>query len=210
MKDKTWCVYQHVFPNGKKYIGCTSLNPEKRWANGYGYSGQQEVFQAIIKYGWYHIRHEVIQEGLQKEEAIKLERELIENERPEVLYNSELYSNGRFIPNKKSKQSYCVGAGTRLSELNGLVTGEEWRKAIEKIGKRVISWRFESDRVIATCFGVKNELLICAEYEALFPPRGVTYQSFGYWITNVAEFTERAIKTQSVSEACKQMFDALG
>ena len=36
--NKKFCVYEHVFPNGKRYIGITSKKPEARWENGSGYS----------------------------------------------------------------------------------------------------------------------------------------------------------------------------
>lgn len=70
-------VYIHETPNGKKYIGITSLKPETRWGgNGYKYTGQ--VFKyAINKYGWENIKHTIVADNLSKEEACKLEKELI-------------------------------------------------------------------------------------------------------------------------------------
>lgn len=35
---RRFCVYKHLFPNGKCYIGITSMSPNKRWNNGHGYS----------------------------------------------------------------------------------------------------------------------------------------------------------------------------
>lgn len=35
--NKKFCVYEHLFPNGKRYIGITSKNLEARWENGNGY-----------------------------------------------------------------------------------------------------------------------------------------------------------------------------
>lgn len=35
--EKKWCVYVHIAPNGKKYVGITSQKPEKRWNHGEGY-----------------------------------------------------------------------------------------------------------------------------------------------------------------------------
>lgn len=34
MTEKKFCVYKHVFPNGKLYFGITSKAPNKRWQNG--------------------------------------------------------------------------------------------------------------------------------------------------------------------------------
>ena len=73
----SYCVYKHTFPNNKVYIGITSLNPLRRWNNGNGYCRQQFVFNAILKYGWDNIKHEILYSGLTKEDACQKEIELI-------------------------------------------------------------------------------------------------------------------------------------
>lgn len=70
-------VYCHIFPNGKRYIGITCQELKRRWREGRGYEGQP-VYDAILKYGWKNIRHEVLFDGLTKEEAELKEIELIE------------------------------------------------------------------------------------------------------------------------------------
>ena len=75
MSEK-FCVYEHVFPNGKKYIGITS-DAEKRWRNGKGYETQGKIANAIKHFGWEHVKHDIIVEGLNKEQALALERYLI-------------------------------------------------------------------------------------------------------------------------------------
>lgn len=77
---KSWCVYEHVFPNGKKYIGITSMLPEKRWNKGWGYCMQQKIYRAVKKYGWENISHNVIVEGLSKEQADVIEQYLIKSQ----------------------------------------------------------------------------------------------------------------------------------
>lgn len=73
-----YCVYKHTFPNGKVYIGITSKKPEKRWRkDGKGYTGQKHVYNAIKKYGWDNIKHEILFKDLTKEAAEKKEVELI-------------------------------------------------------------------------------------------------------------------------------------
>lgn len=69
-------VYCHTFPNGKKYIGITKQEPSRRWRNGKGYEGQP-VFNAILKYGWDNISHEILFKNLTKAEAEAKEIELI-------------------------------------------------------------------------------------------------------------------------------------
>ena len=73
---KEYCVYKHTTPNGKIYIGQTCREPNMRWSNGYGYRHQM-FYNAIQKYGWDNIIHEILFEGLSKEEADQKEIELI-------------------------------------------------------------------------------------------------------------------------------------
>lgn len=62
--------------NGKVYIGITSQSLKDRWHNGKGYHGM--LFErAINKYGWDGFEHIVVAEGLSKEEACTMEKELI-------------------------------------------------------------------------------------------------------------------------------------
>lgn len=73
-----YCVYKHTCPNGKVYIGITCKNPYVRWRNnGAGYKRQKYFYNAILKYGWDNIKHEILCEGLSKEEACQKEIELI-------------------------------------------------------------------------------------------------------------------------------------
>lgn len=88
----SYCVYKHTFPNGKVYIGITEKRPKRRWNNGHGYkSGSQPLmYRAIQKYGWENIKHEVLFNGLAKEEAEQKEIELIayyKSNNPEFGYN---------------------------------------------------------------------------------------------------------------------------
>lgn len=74
--NKNYCVYEHIFPNGKKYIGI-SCDAEKRWRNGKGYETQPKIARAINKYGWENVKHNIIIDGISKEQAETLERYLI-------------------------------------------------------------------------------------------------------------------------------------
>lgn len=72
-----YTVYQHIMPNGKTYIGITSLEPKKRWLNGRGYKSNKHLFNAIKKYGWDNIEHIIIKTNLFKEDAEAMEIALI-------------------------------------------------------------------------------------------------------------------------------------
>ena len=71
-----YVLYVHTFPNGKYYVGITKQDVCRRWREGKGYEGQL-VFDAILKYGWDNIRHEIVATGLTKDEAEQLEIEMI-------------------------------------------------------------------------------------------------------------------------------------
>ena len=61
MKNKKYYVYIHLFPNGKRYVGLTEREVNQRWRNGKAYKGQKVVYNAILKYGWDNISHQVFE-----------------------------------------------------------------------------------------------------------------------------------------------------
>lgn len=91
-----FCVYIHIFPNGKKYVGITSRKPEVRWGcNGFNYRGQR-IKSAIEKYGWNNIEHYILESNISKSKAEKLEIKLIKAHRSnekEFGYNSSTGGN---------------------------------------------------------------------------------------------------------------------
>lgn len=72
-----YTVYKHTSPSGKIYIGITSQKLYQRFQNGVGYKQSRRFYNAIKKYGWDNIKHEVLFEGLTKEQAEQKEIELI-------------------------------------------------------------------------------------------------------------------------------------
>ena len=72
-----YTVYKHTSPNNKVYIGITGRDVKLRWGNGGGYAGNPIFSKAIKKYGWGNITHEILFEGLSKEEAEQKEIEII-------------------------------------------------------------------------------------------------------------------------------------
>ena len=77
METKNWTVYEHICPNGKRYIGITCRKPEKRWKNGIGYKKGTAFRGAIDKYGWNDIQHNILFNDLTEKEAKWLENYLI-------------------------------------------------------------------------------------------------------------------------------------
>ena len=70
-------VYIHKFPNGKAYIGITRQEPKIRGGGGNGYVRNEYMYRAIKKYGWENIEHIVLFDGLSKNDACEVEKELI-------------------------------------------------------------------------------------------------------------------------------------
>lgn len=89
-ESKTWYIYCHTAPNGKRYIGQTRTDPEVRWGKGRGYSSQQYFKRAIDKYSWDNIEHAVLCSVSNQEYANFLEQWFIEKwdtTNPENGYN---------------------------------------------------------------------------------------------------------------------------
>ena len=88
--NENFKVYKHTTPSGKSYIGITCQSCEQRWRHGNGYKMQPLFYRAIQKYGWDNMKHEVLFEGLTKEQAGQKEMELItlyKTNNPEFGYN---------------------------------------------------------------------------------------------------------------------------
>lgn len=112
--DTMSCVYKHTFPNGAVYIGRTNMSPEDRWLNGWGYKNCPLMFNAILKYGWDNVIHEIIADDLTEQESIDLEaKEIALHSTPTtMIYNiqsipaqSLAQENAHFIdPNLSSPQ----------------------------------------------------------------------------------------------------------
>lgn len=70
-------VYMHTFPNGKKYVGLTMQPVNRRWRGGKSYSYNLRMANAINKYGWDNVQHDILADGLTADEAAALEIRLI-------------------------------------------------------------------------------------------------------------------------------------
>lgn len=112
MENKIYTVYMHTCPNDKIYIGITCQEIKERWKNGKGYRGAF-FYKAIQKYGWENIKHEVLFEGLTKEQAEEKEIELI------ALYKSNQREYGYNVAN---------GGGTN----SGFHISEETKKILSE------------------------------------------------------------------------------
>lgn len=110
----SYSVYKHTTPNNKVYIGITSVDVKQRWRNGYKHNAY--FSNAIQKYGWDNIKHEILFNGLTKEEACQKEIELI------ALYKSNQKGFG-----------YNLSSGGESHE--GCKASEELRKKLSDAHK---------------------------------------------------------------------------
>lgn len=100
--------------NNKKYIGITSNSCSVRWGNnGKNYSNQPKFWKAIQKYGWDNFEHIILDEVENKEEALKLESDLIKK------YNSiEKGYNVSSFGNIETKSVICTTTGKIFNSIN--------------------------------------------------------------------------------------------
>ena len=88
--QKHYSVYCLTSPDGKRYIGISRFAAERRWKNGKGYRGNRRLNADLEKHGFACFRQEVLYRGLEREEAERLEAELIaryDTTDPEKGYN---------------------------------------------------------------------------------------------------------------------------
>lgn len=123
--EKLFNVYKHTCPNHKIYIGITSNKINRRWQNGFGYRENKHFFNAILKYGWDNIKHEILFTNLTKEEACKKEIELIafyKSNQSKYGYNSstggEQPTTGRKLSDETKEKIRQAHLGLKRSRLS--------------------------------------------------------------------------------------------
>lgn len=79
--DNNWmhhyCVYCLTAPDGKKYFGISRYDGPRRWKYGNGYKGNKRLNEAIEQFSFANFRHEIIAKDLYRDDAEKLEEDLI-------------------------------------------------------------------------------------------------------------------------------------
>ena len=197
-----FCVYRLTAPNGKVYIGITGQNPNRRWNSGRGYKNQPHMMAAILKYGWDNFTHEILLDGLTKEEAEEHEIRLIEEHRstdPAFGYNHSIggaVNRGYHLtPERRAQIS---------EEMRGRMMAQEAREKIRqanlgkrhteeskakmraaKLGKKMSE---ETRRKMSQSNrGKKNKRVFCVELDKVFYSMEVAEQETGACHENIAK-----------------------
>ena len=141
-----YSVYMHINKaNGKMYVGYTGIDPEKRWRKGHGYCNQPRFYEDILKFGWDGFCHVILVTNLTKEEAMKMEGNIIRTNKtylPENGYNT--YTNGIIegvTPYDPSKPIICVETGEvfetpkQAAKAKGLTSGTYIQQVVNNPSK---------------------------------------------------------------------------
>ena len=122
----TGYIYCHTSPSGKKYIGQTTTSLEHRFNNGENYISSPVFWQAIKKYGWDNIKHQILHtvEASSKDELLSKLNSL---EREEILKNNTIVPHGYNIELGGGQGRVSEEKRKRISktELNGKAPSEE-------------------------------------------------------------------------------------
>lgn len=147
-----YIVYCHTNKiNGKKYIGQTCQKPERRFMNGDGYKNNSYFYNSIKKYGWNSFSHEILFEGLSKQEADSIEHSLIESldlTNRDKGYNLREGGNGKNhlaqvskdkISKANNGRKRTIEQKKKLSEIKkGIKKTTEWKNKIGEAHKKTI------------------------------------------------------------------------
>jgi group I intron endonuclease len=131
---KKYCVYKHVSPSGKVYIGitCTSLTT-RCGKKGQRYKDNTYFKYAINKYGWDNFSHEILHEGLTESDAKDLEIKYIKHYKElNISYNISAGGDGCSRPVNEETRNKISKA---LKGRSSYIRTEEWRKRMSDIMK---------------------------------------------------------------------------
>lgn len=128
-----YTVYIHTNRiTGMKYVGITCQDVAVRWqTNGNGYRKQEHFWRAIKKYGWNNFDHEIIASELSKEDACKLEQELIakyDTRNNTKGYNKSIGGEAGALGVERTEEQRAMASRVLLEKWKDPVFREEARK----------------------------------------------------------------------------------
>lgn len=130
---KTYCVYCHTTPSNRRYVGI-SCDPHKRWRHGRGYEKNYLFANAINKYGWDNIKHEILYEGLSLEDAKKMEKTIIKEwNLTDHRYGMNLTAGGDGILSDMSRELMSKGSKGNKRCLGRVLSNETKESIAESL-----------------------------------------------------------------------------
>ena len=135
-----YSIYLHTTPDGKKYVGSTSQELNKRFSRGHLYKNNTRFYDAIKLFGWDNIEHQVLETVEDKKIAIKREEYytlLFRSNEPEFGYN--IYVGN--IQNEEAKNK-------RSEKMKGKQSEEIINKRLEKIKKPVMIENIKTGEIL--------------------------------------------------------------
>lgn len=127
-----FCVYVHIAPNKKLYIGITKHGIHRWGTDGKGYVGNRLFWRAIQKYGWNNFKHIILLDDISKEIACECEKYLIAKfQSNNAKYGYNIASGGEYNSgfhfHHTEQTKIKIGNASR-----GHVTTEQQKQAISK------------------------------------------------------------------------------
>jgi hypothetical protein len=184
-------VYKHIFPDGKVYIGITSVSPSERWKEGFGYIEQRSFFKHIVKVGWDNIRHEIIASGMSEENARLMERELVSQEKTNALnvqHRKGVETNWTKQPISKDTVSDRKIKFREMSDI--------WLNKVRYKDTVPFDWSIE-DRYIDFKYATEDADVMCFDVIRVPIPEKVTYSGLYDYLTWKLDFSN-ATKIDSI------------
>lgn len=184
-------VYKHTFPNQKVYIGITKMKPEYRWGHkGNGYYQHPFLMNAIQKYGWQNINHEILFDNLTKQEAEQKEIELIRYYKSNNRKFGYNIANGGFgslkwdkatllkISNSKSGKKVSEETRKKQSQsLKGIPKTESWKRKIGLGNKGKVMKQKQKDIISK----IHSKAILCIELNKVFKNVKEAAEYFGHF-----------------------------
>lgn len=143
VKNSNYIVYKNTSPSNKVYIGITGqANVNRRWQGGRNYKNNNHFNNAIKKYGWDNIKHEILFDGLTKDQAEEKEKELIKSYKsnnPKYGYNIESGGNATKQLSEETKKKISDKNKGKPCWLKGKKMPDETKAKISKTEKGRVS-----------------------------------------------------------------------
>lgn len=211
-----YTVYKHTSPDGRVYVGITSQKPTSRWQSGNGYKGNSYFTRAINKYGWENFSHEILFENLSRDEAVKIEIELIakykSNQRK---YGFNISSGGESKSGTtiSQKQKDIISAASK-----GRIVSETTRKKLSIASKRRWSDQEYVEHMREINSGTNNKMFgrkLSDEEKIKRNAIGVSQYSMGGQLLNkfisIRDASEKTgVHRSDLSNCCKGIFKQAG